>query len=90
MAISRKTAQLLHTKRRLRERYGLALNRHDVHKLILQIQEGKATYVCRQSCRVTKWVVQHKDKPILVCYDSKRQSIATALPFADSAPTLEG
>lgn len=79
-------AQRAHAKRRLRERYGLTVNRHDLCALVSLIQGGQGRMVLRQSNRVTVWEVPFQDQLLRVVYDSLRHEIVTALPMTPEEP----
>ena len=87
-------AQTNHTARRLRERYGLKypqkLKDHALHC----IHNDKATFVMKQSLRVTIWDIEYdvrecdiydssiaKVGPVVIrlVYDSNRKNLVTAL-----------
>lgn len=78
--MSKAEQQRKHAKRRIRERYGISVNRHQLRDIAEQIRQGRALFVERQSNRVTRWVVEYQGKKILVIYDSLRGNVVTALP----------
>ena len=77
----KKLSERIHTKRRLQERYGLDLNRHELRKLVIQIQDATAEFLETQTNRISLWRVKHDEVSIDVVYDKKRGEIITALPF---------
>jgi hypothetical protein len=72
-------AQRAHAKRRLQERYGLTVNRHDLRDMVALIQGGHARMIERQSHRVTVWDLTFHGKEIRVVYDNLRKVVVTAL-----------
>lgn len=78
--VSKAKAQQKHAKRRAYQRYGLWLHDDDIKNMVEQIQSGRATFVDRQSHRVTHWIVEVEKKKIRVCYDKTRKQIITCLP----------
>lgn len=76
-----------HARRRFRERFGVALDQ-DLEVQITRAITGKgnhprvggATFVERQSQRVTKWLIEITGTPIPIIYDEQRNQLVTALP----------
>lgn len=68
-----------HFKRRLKERYSLEANRHDIHDIIYLIQHNKCNFVLRQSNRITVWDVPFKGETVRIVYDKVRKAPVTAL-----------
>lgn len=77
---SKAKSQRKHAKRRALSRYGLALSRHHLDAIVLQIQSGKAKFVERQSNRVTLWEVSYEGHILPVVYDKIRKTCVTFLP----------
>jgi hypothetical protein len=77
---SKKVCQRIHAKRRLEERFGFTVNRHEFRELVQQITSGKAEHLESQSNRVSIKAVTFKGKKIAVAYDKSRQTIITFLP----------
>lgn len=73
-------SQRIHAKQRALERYDLDLNRQDLEEIIKKIHLNKASFIKRQSFRVTVWKVTYKEKELITVYDKHRQTIATFLP----------
>jgi hypothetical protein len=73
-------AQRAHAKRRAAERFDLNLNRHDLAKLVQDIQLGRGVFVERQSHRVSVWNVAIGERRVNVVYDKLRKTIVTFLP----------
>ena len=73
----------IHAKRRLSERYGIAVNRVGLAEIVILIQSGKAKFLERQSNRVTVWDVTFRGQQIRVVYDTHRHAVVTALPVEE-------
>ena len=86
MSSSKTRAQRIHAKRRMLERFGVIINRKDLREIALLIRNNKARFSCRKSHRITRWVIEnfYKLPPMVVVYDSKRNQIVTAIPYAGS------
>ncbi len=69
-----------HAKLRLHQRYGIVTNRFGLAELVKEIQAGRATFVQRQSNRVTVFDVPFRGQTVRCVYDKMRHSIVTALP----------
>jgi hypothetical protein len=78
---TKREAQRVHAKRRAAERYGITLN-HALHtELIAAIQTGRATFVRRQSHRVSLFdVTLPTGVTARVVYDRHRKALITVLP----------
>ncbi len=76
---NKKYRQRVHAKRGAAERYGLELHDHELDALIAQIKANKAKFVCRESHRVTRWIVKHGGLELACIYDTTRQEIVTFL-----------
>jgi len=72
----------IHAKRRLSERYGIAVDRVGLAEIVILIQAGKSRFVERQSNRVTVWDVPFRGQVVRVVYDTMRHAVVTALPVA--------
>ena len=90
----KRRAQTDHTIRRLKERYGLKYTQQLRDHALHQIHSSKATFVLRQSLRVTVWDVEYdvkeheiidpslaKEGPVILrlVYDSHRKNLVTVL-----------
>ena len=80
-------AQTLHTKRRLRERYGITLKVCEIRELAVRIknpakqpEESRPVFLARQSVRLTVWAVPFGGNRLILVYDGLRGTITTALP----------
>ena len=89
MARRKAAGQRRHAKRRAAERHGIVLNKFDIKQAVLQIQNGSALFLERQSLRVTKWSVALGGKRVSVVYDRKSHTLATVLP-ENSREELQG
>lgn len=78
--MDKKLAQRVHAKYRAQQRYGLNLNRHDLRRLVEQIQAGNAKVIKRSSLRVSVLELAVDGIAIQVVYDYKRKNIVTFLP----------
>lgn len=85
--MSKAKAQRRHAQRRARGRYGVHLNRADLDAMVRQIQAGKATFLRRQSGRVSLFAVDMQGLRVPVVYDRKRKTIVTVLPIVALDPT---
>lgn len=80
MRRTKKACQTIHAKKRALERYGVELSTHDIKNMVDIIKKGQATFLEKQSDRISVFEVAYLDKAFKVCYDRKRKSIATCLP----------
>ena len=72
-----------HFKRRLRERYGISINRHEYREIVEWIQEAPhKNRLEQQSNRVTVWLVPIQGVNVPVVYDKQRKTAVSALPTA--------
>jgi hypothetical protein len=78
---TKREAQRRHAKRRAAERFGVNLN-HALHtELVQAIQAGQATFVRRQSHRVSHFdVTLPTGQTARVVYDRHRKVLITVLP----------
>lgn len=82
--------QIKHARRRFECRFNVSLNSNQYIQLVNQIKKGKATFVSRQSNRVTKWDIVFEGQLIRVVYDKKTSAIVTALyPDRDTLAKFE-
>jgi hypothetical protein len=84
---SKGDCQTVHAKRRGLERYQIEATENDLRHIVNLIQKNKATFVSRQSLRVSIWDVGVDfgtgDKTVRVVYDRDRKTIVTFLPMDD-------
>ena len=80
--LTKSQAERRHARRRAQERYGLEFNGTMNKAIIAQIQSGKATFVEKQSHRVSVWDVQIEDGALArIVYDRERKQVVTFLPM---------
>lgn len=77
--ISKKKSISVHANRRCKQRFGFRLGKKGQRELVSLIQKNKATFVKRQSLRVTVWDVVFKNKPMRLVYCTATKKIATVL-----------
>ena len=77
--------QIKHARRRFKDRFDISLNDNQYKQLINRIKKGKATFVRRQSNRVSLWDIDFEGHLIRVVYDKKTSVIVTAL-YPDGQP----
>ena len=78
--LNKTKCQRAHAKRRANQRYGLSLNRDKLNAMVRLIQEGKCTFIERQSNRVTVFSLLFEGLTFPVVYDKQRKTIVTVLP----------
>ena len=79
--LTKSQAERQHARRRASERYGIDFNSHSNKALITQIQNGTATFVQKQSHRISVWDVWIQGVTARVVYDKDRKQIVTFLPL---------
>ncbi len=79
LAGQKAVAQRKHSAHRLLQRFDIVLSKIEHDKLILDIQEGRAKFLDRQSIRVTRWMVTVNGKEFCAVYDKKQKQISTFL-----------
>lgn len=77
----KKHCQNLHFKSRLKERYGIELNRQDRLDIVnlIQANDSRFFFLRRETTRLRWWVVDYKGKLFPVVYDANRHVLVTAL-----------
>lgn len=78
-------AERKHAKRRMVERFGIPVGDETLRKVVLEIQQGKATFIRKQSNRVTLWEVMIHDLLTRVAYDKNTKEIITILRPGDES-----
>lgn len=73
-------AERTHTKLRLAQRYGLAVNRVDIFHMAKMIAHGHARLLERQSRHVAHWELIYQGQALRLVFDRQRRAIITALP----------
>ena len=74
------TYQRKHALKRAFERYNAFLSDEEYFEMTKLIQNQKASFVSRQSNRITHWLLNYKNVNFLCVYDNQRKTIATFLP----------
>lgn len=77
--MSKTEALRKHAKKRLAQRLGMTVNRHDLRAMVGLIQSNKAIFLERQSNRVTLWELEYGGEKFVAAYDKNRKVIITAL-----------
>ena len=78
-------SQRIHSKDRMKERFGADLNSNDLKLLVKQIQSGKSFKIKKLSNTRSVHVLELDSKDIPVVYDHSRGEIATVLPISSIA-----
>lgn len=78
--INKKTAEIIHTIKRVERRFGIQLNRLEVKEISKKIMKGKGKYLGKHSTNRSWWQLPVKGKQIAFLYDKKRQVTITAYP----------
>lgn len=80
--LSKKAAQNKHAKKRAEERFGIKLNKTDIHQIVTCIQEKRdnVAFVKALSNRVSVWKIDFNNAVALALYDKHRKNIVTFLP----------
>lgn len=84
--MKKKKSQRLHFRRRALERVGFAIGERAIREMVRRIQEGEATFVRRQSNRVTLWEVEVPEedgRKVRCVYDKRTKEIVTVLPTVE-------
>lgn len=76
--IPKKQAQRIHAKKRIKQRLGIEINRHEYKELVERIVNGKYKKAKKQSRRVTLFEMIIKDIKSVVVYDNERHNIVIA------------
>lgn len=69
----------IHVKRRFMERFGINLSRNKRIEIIKAIQNGKATFIKKESNRISLFDVDIEHQVVRVAYDNLRKEIVTAM-----------
>lgn len=77
--MGKKLAQRFHAAERADSRFGIHYNRHVRREIIKQIQSQKATFIDKQSLRLSRWLVKVEDQDVVVVYDKNRKEVVTFL-----------
>lgn len=76
---SKASCQRYHAKKRALERFDVSLTTADLNLVVQMIQDGRATFIEKQSNRVSVFAVIINDKKVNVVYDKTRKTIVTFL-----------
>lgn len=82
---SKRECERIHAKTRAYQRYGLILNREKLQAVVRDIKTGKATFVEKQSLRVSVFDVLIEGQMCRVVYDRHRHEVVTFLPNEESS-----
>ena len=77
---SKTNAERKHASRRMLQRHGLEVGKTELGEMVKMIQDGEATFVERQSNRITVWDMDYIGRLLRVVYDKERKQIVTVLP----------
>jgi hypothetical protein len=72
-------SQRIHAQRRFKERYSEELTTKDYDAMCRLVRNSKATFIEKQTNRVSRFKLSYKDKDIYFCYDKQRHTIVTFL-----------
>ena len=78
--LSKAKAQQAHGRRRSIERYGVGLTKIAEREIIEKIQNGKATFLEKESNRISLFGVKYAGEETVVVYDKTRGTIVTLMP----------
>ena len=78
---TKKQCQILHAKKRAKERFEIALNTTDYKSIISLIREDNPSvkHLYKQSNRISVKQISYNDKVVYVVYDKIRHTIVTFL-----------
>jgi hypothetical protein len=87
--MKKKTCQNRHARRRAAARFGINMGPRFHEELVTAIQTGKASFVEKQSNRISVWDVDYEGKVARIVYDRIRKQIVTFLydTFPDQKPS---
>lgn len=85
--VTKAKAQKVHFKNRVKQRYGLEINRLHRIEMIKMIHEGKVKFLEHQSRRVSKFQINFNGVNMIVIYDKYRKTLVTALPLNKQTQT---
>lgn len=70
---SKEECEIIHFKKRMFERHGLIINKERINEICKLIQNGKSTFVKKQSNRIVIHDIMFDGKSIRIVYDKIRQ-----------------
>ncbi len=76
----KKDSQIRHAQLRFSQRTSIYLSKDVMARFVRQIQVGSASFVQRQSNRVTIWDILDGETTYRVVYDRDRKNIVTIIP----------
>jgi len=79
--MSKTKALVRHAKIRARERYGISLDENKMRSIVRKIQMGHATFLKKQSNRVSIYLIEVDGQMMRVVYDKLRKVLVTCLPM---------
>ena len=82
-------SERVHFKRRLRERYGMHINRHEYRNIVNRVKSGMSSCILVQSNTRSVHRIPYKDREIIAVYDKQRGELITALPETLTAQEIE-
>lgn len=78
--MSKAQSQKVHARRRSAERFGVCLTSEAEREIVEKIRSGRATFIRRQSNRVSLFGVIFAGKETVVVYDRSRGTVVTLIP----------
>ena len=72
-------SQRLHAQRRFKERYNEELSTKDYNVMCSMIRNSKATFLEKQTNRISKFKIVFKNRDVYLCYDKQRHTVVTFL-----------
>jgi hypothetical protein len=78
-------AERKHAKRRMVERFGIPVGDETLRQAVLDIQQGRAKPIRKQSLRVTLFELMIHDILVRVAYDKNTKEIITILRPGDES-----
>ncbi len=81
---SKAEAQRAHARRRSIERYGVGLTKAAEREIIEKIQSGKATFLEKESNRISIFGVRYAGEETVVVYDKTRGTVVTLMRREDT------
>lgn len=77
--VTKSECERIHVKRRFLERFGINLTRQKRLSIISMILQNRATFIKKESNRVSLFDVDFENQVIRVAYDRLRKELVTAL-----------
>lgn len=76
-------SQRAHARRRSAQRFGVLLTNEAEREIVEKIRSGRATFIEKQSHRVSLFGVIYAGKETVVVYDKSRGTVVTLMPRKD-------